>query len=78
MEQLLTSLAPGQDRIQYLFLVGEYHRQLGDFEKARTCFRDARSTVWIDDDGAKQTGHSYFDELVAEREQLLPRERLPD
>jgi len=71
MKQLLRGLPAGQARIQCLFLAGEYSRQLGDVEDARQYFHDADNTVWVDDDGKKQTGHPYFRKLIEGRMQLL-------
>lgn len=68
LERLAESLPPGVDRIQHLFLAGEYHRRLGNTDRAMEYFARARTVEWTDDDGERQVGHEYFNELIAERE----------
>jgi hypothetical protein len=67
--------ASGGERIPVLYLLGEYHRRLGDSEAAQGFFQQARQVSYKDRDGATQVGSDYFNELIAEREKLAPGER---
>lgn len=72
IEEMVKTMKPGPDKIAHLYLAGDYHRQLGDLTKARSYFAQAKTHKWKDKDGSEKTGIPYFDEIIAEREKLIP------
>jgi len=72
LEAELEAGPEGVARLEVLFLLGEYHRRLGDNEKARAFFGEVRRTPFTDKDGKTRSGHPYFVGLVREREKLIP------
>lgn len=71
LETRAAQLPAGVEKIEHSFLAGEYHRRLGNPERARSYFRQALETRWVDKDGATQIGHSYFEKLIEERTALM-------
>lgn len=71
MEKELESIE-GPDRMQRIYVIGEYHRRLGRPDIARERFAEVRSFKWKDKEGNDRVGAPYFDEIVADREKLLP------
>jgi hypothetical protein len=69
LDQQLTD-AEGFRRIATLYLLGEYHRRLGDLAKSHDYFLQARAVVWKDEDGKEQTGSPYINGIIDEREKL--------
>ncbi len=61
----------GVARFEVLYLLGEYHRRLGDNQKAREFFVEVRRTKFTDKDGKTKNGHPYFVGLVRDREKLM-------
>jgi len=57
-------------RIATLYLLGEYHRRLGDTDAARSYFDQAKSAPYKTEEGEQLTGAPYFLALIAEREAL--------
>ena len=71
-------LLAGQDdfrRLVTLYLVGEYHRRLGDLRSARDYFDQARAATYEDEEGGIHVGSDYINGIIAEREALSPRMR---
>lgn len=56
------------ERLEVLFLLGKYHRRLGETKKSKAYFALLKTVKYKDDDGKMKTGHPYFVELVASRE----------
>jgi len=71
IEKRMKQLENGPEKIQHLYLMGEYNRQLGNFTQARAFFKQAKSLRWKNQDGKKQTGHHYFNQLVEDMEKRL-------
>jgi ankyrin repeat protein len=70
LESRLTILEPGFERIQHLYLVGEYSRQFGSIDKAKECFFEARTTAWQEND-EEQVGHDYIAGIIKQVDALL-------
>lgn len=68
LEEQLKFDPKGTARIQVLFLLGEYHRRLGDPQEARRYFRQVKAAKYTNDDGIERTGHPYFLKLIADKE----------
>jgi tetratricopeptide (TPR) repeat protein len=62
------------ERIEALFLLGEYNRRIGQEEKARKYFAQAKATTYKDEDGKEKVGDPYFLGLVQDRENLMKKE----
>jgi len=67
LEEQLQSGPKGVARIQVLFLLGEYHRRVGDKQEARRYFSQVKSAAYTDEDGTERTGHPYFLKLISDR-----------
>jgi formylglycine-generating enzyme required for sulfatase activity/ankyrin repeat protein len=63
---------PGFSKIQQLYLLGEYNRQLGNEVEARIYFARARNTAWQDENGQTYVGNDYLNLIIADKEELLP------
>ena len=61
----------GIERIEVLFLLGEYHLRLGETAKTKEYFAQVKSAKYTDEDGKEQVGHPYFLELVTQREKQM-------
>jgi ankyrin repeat protein len=68
-------LPPGFNKIQHLYILGEYNRQLGNTVEAKIYFARARNLQWIDENGGTQTGHQYIDQILDDQEKLLYSEQ---
>ncbi len=62
--------APDLNKIQHLYLLGEYNRQLENTVEARIYFARARNLKWKDKNGDIQTGNAYMNSIMDEREKL--------
>ena len=60
----------GTDRLEVLYLLGEYHRRLGEGKKAEEYFVQVKDVMYKDEEGKEQVGHPYFVELVQDRQNL--------
>ena len=58
----------GTDRIEALFLLGEYYRRTGETERAKEYFSQTKTAKYKDEDGKERAGHPYFIGLVQDRE----------
>ena len=58
----------GIDRFETLYLLGEYHRRIGDNEKASFYFEQVKNAKYQDENGKEKTGHPYFVGLVRDRQ----------
>lgn len=54
----------GIDRLNVLYLLGEYHRRLGEARTAEEYFSQLKDVTYTDDKGREQIGHPYFIKLV--------------
>lgn len=72
LEKMAESLDPGFELIQVYFVIGDYHRRFGEFDKAKDYFSKARAIQWEDEDGNSQVGSEYINELIDERMGLIP------
>ncbi len=61
----------GTERIECLYLLGEYHRRIGENEKAKGYFQQAKTAKYKDENGKEQVGHPYILELIQDREKLI-------
>jgi hypothetical protein len=68
LERQLATAPQGYERIPLLYLLGEYHRRLGDAGLAGSFFEQARRVTFKDEEGVERTGSEYFNELMKERE----------
>ncbi len=71
LEKKLPSNPEGVAKLEVLYLLGEYHRRLGDGEKALGFFAQVKDVKYKDAEGKEQTGHPYFVELVKDRQKLM-------
>jgi tetratricopeptide (TPR) repeat protein len=60
----------GTDRLEVLYLLGEYHRRLGESKKAEEYFGQVKDVRYKDEEGKEQVGHPYFAKLVQDRQSL--------
>jgi hypothetical protein len=70
LEQQLTRAADVEERLPVLYLLGEYHRRLGNAALAKEFFGEARAVTFKDEDGEERVGSEYFNDLMDEREAL--------
>ena len=57
--------------IQAYYVLGDYHRRGLQEEKALELWEKAASVKWTDDEGNKQVGSDYINELIEERKKLI-------
>ena len=74
LEKGLASNPEGVAKLEVLYLLGEYHRRLGDCKKAQEFFAQVEDVKYKDEEGKEQTGHPYFVELVKDRQILMTEE----
>lgn len=82
LERHLVNSRSDASRIATLYLLGEYHRRLGNPDDSRNYFDQVRSAPYQDREGNTLVGPPYFVELIEEREKLEngsapPTENLP-
>jgi tetratricopeptide (TPR) repeat protein len=70
LERQLNGAQQDLARIAVLYLLGEYHRRLGEADAARNYFDQAISSPYKTGEGETLTGAPYFVALIAEREAL--------
>jgi hypothetical protein len=68
LKKKLQTNPEGFDKIQLLYLLGEYHRRLGDRKDARRYFAQAKTTEFMDEDGTMKKRHPYIVGLINDRE----------
>lgn len=61
----------GLERIETLYLLGEYNRRTGEVEKAKKYFSEAKAVEYKDENGKRKKGNPYIVELISDREKLL-------
>jgi tetratricopeptide (TPR) repeat protein len=71
LEKKLASKPEGEDKLEVLYLLGEYYRRLGDSKKAQEFFSQVKDVKYKDEDGKEQVGNPYFVELVENRQKLM-------
>lgn len=71
LEKKIASTPEGMDRLDALFLLGEYQRRLGDTAKARKFFEQVKNGKYEDRDGTVKTGPPYLAALIQDREKLM-------
>lgn len=74
LEKKLTSNPAGVKKLETLYLLGEYHRRLGENKKAREYFAQIKNVKYKDRDGKERVGHPYFVELAEDRRKLMAGE----
>lgn len=74
LQKKLATDPKGIARIEVLFLLGEYHRRLGETGKTKEYFAQVGTAKYPGPDGKEQVGHPYFLELVRQREKLMAAE----
>jgi hypothetical protein len=72
LERQLVIATNADERLPVLYLLGEYHRRLGDAALARDFFDQARAVTYTDEEGVEHVGSEYFNQLIEEREALGP------
>lgn len=70
LEKKLQSKPEGIAMLEVLYLLGEYHRRLGDAEKAEDFFSQVKNAKYKDKNGKEQVGHPYLTGLVEDRRKL--------
>ena len=70
LERQLANGESDYGRIATLYLLGEYHRRLGNLDASRSYFDQAKSAPYKDDEGQTLVGAPYFVKLIEEREAL--------
>jgi hypothetical protein len=78
LERLLPTLPPGVEKIEALYLVGEYRRRAGDDEGALKAFGAANNVRWTTDEGDEMVGHPHYRELTEDRANLIRPTVNPD
>ena len=73
IEGKISSSSKPLERIEALYLLGEYNRRLHRYELARGYFARVKSSLYVDDDGTERTGNPYFVALAAERAAMIPQ-----
>jgi len=74
LEAQAAALPTGQARMEHLFLIGEYHRLLGNNTRAQWSFSEARKMFWLNDKGDVDSSYFYLIDLISEREALIADE----
>ncbi len=74
LEQKLKTNPEGVNRLEVLYLLGEYYRRLGNRNLAQEYFSKIRDVKYKDEDGKEKVGHPYFVELVEDRRKLMAGE----
>jgi tetratricopeptide (TPR) repeat protein len=59
------------ERIESLYLLGDYSRQMGKIEEAKKYFEQVKKEKFKDQKGQERVGHPYFLQLVKDREELM-------
>lgn len=78
LEKKLNNTIEGINRIEVLYLLGEYNRRIGQEEKALEYFSRVKGEKYKDKDGIEKTRHPYFLDLIKDRENLfLPQAKPP-
>jgi tetratricopeptide (TPR) repeat protein len=77
LETKLNTNSEGVQRIETLFLLGEYNRRMGEKEKSQNYFSQVKEVKFKDKNGAEQVGHPYFLNLIKDREQPTEQKK-PD
>ncbi|MFT3767854.1 MAG: DUF2225 domain-containing protein [Minicystis sp.] len=72
LEAKLKTGVKDMQRLNVLFLLGEYNRRLGNTDKAKAFFAEVKTATYRDEDGTEKTGHPYFLQLVKDCEDLPP------
>jgi len=67
----LAELGPGFERIQTLFVIGDYHRRFGDLAEMERYFSAAETLEWVDEEGKERIGADYINAMIAERRDLV-------
>lgn len=67
LDRKLESKPEGIDKLEVLYLLGEYHRRLGEKEKAESFFAQVKDVKYKDEEGNETVGNPYFVALVDER-----------
>ena len=63
----------GINRIEVLYLLGEYSRRTGELKKARKFFQEAKVTKFKDEEGKEHVGSPYFNQMIQNREKLMKK-----
>ena len=61
----------GVEKLEVLYLLGEYNRRLGNTKKAQSYFDQIKDVEYKTPKGEKKTGHPYFMELAKDRKKLI-------
>ncbi len=70
LEKKLAADPKDTERLEVLFLLGEYHRRLGDEEAAQKYFGQVKDVEYLDEEQKPHVGHPYFLKLVEARRGL--------
>ncbi len=68
LKKKLKTNPQGIEKIEVLFLLGEYNRRLGDLKKSKKYFSQVKITKYKDKQGKEQVGHPYFIGLIQDIE----------
>ena len=66
LEKLFQENPTGKERLEILFLLGEYNRRLGNLNTAQDYFNRVKVTTFVDQNGEEQVGDQYLNRLVEE------------
>jgi hypothetical protein len=70
LERQLVNPKSDASRIATLYLLGEYHRRLGNLDDSRSYFDQVKSATYQDQEGKTLVGPPYFVKLIEEREKI--------
>jgi hypothetical protein len=70
LEEQLAKPQGDYARLVTYYLAGEYHRRLGDLNRSRAYFDQARATSYKDEEGKEHRGSEYINGIIQEREAL--------
>jgi hypothetical protein len=74
LQKKLEENPEGIDRIEVLYLLGEYHRRIWKTGKAKDYFSQVKSVRYRDREGIEQVENPYFMNLVQHRVNLMKNE----
>ncbi|MGI5869404.1 MAG: DUF2225 domain-containing protein [Kiritimatiellia bacterium] len=77
LKKKLKSNPEGEDKLEVLYLLGEYHRRLGKDKKAKKYFDQVKDVKYKDEKGKEKVGHPYFVSLVEDRQKLMNEDSSP-
>jgi hypothetical protein len=73
LQKELEKKPAGVERIEALYLLGEYNRRIGKEQEAYAYFEQVKTVSYKTQKGEERTGHPYYLKLIEDREKLMKR-----